>query len=328
MLEKTKVVAAKAKKKIVAKSPELLIATGIVATVGGVVLACKATLKVNDILDEHKENVDKIHEASDKGKTADGAEYTERDAKKDTTTLYIQTGCKLAKNYAPAVIFVGAGIASFLASNNVLKKRNAALAAAYAAVDTAFKDYRARVIDRFGEEVDQQLRYNIKAVETEEEETDENGKTKKKKKKIETADASMYARYIRRGDHNWFNNPDSFKMFIEGQQSYLNDILHSRPLVSANGYNIMTLNEVYKSLGLSETLPGMVVGWMYDLKNPIGDNYIDISWQKVNIPDEDGGYEEAYLLDFNVDGNVYEFQTEKQGLHSRRSGNFFRDVYA
>ena len=309
--------------KISQKSPEILVGVGIVSTIAGVVLACKETLKVDDILDNHKETLDRIHEAAESGKTVDGREYTDQDAKKDTTVLYFKTGVAMAKNYTPAAIFVVTGITSFLASNNVLKKRNFALAATLTAVDTAFKDYRQRVIDRFGEEVDYQLKNNIRVEEIEETEVDEKGKEKKKKRKIEIADASQYARYIRKGDKNWYNDEENMKMFLNGQMSYLNDILHAKAYGS--GINIMTLNEVYRSLGLEESVPGMVVGWIYDVKNPVGDNYIDISCHKVNIPDGFGHYEEAYLLDFNVDGNVFQYKTEAEGFKSRRSGIFNRD---
>lgn len=323
MKTKFAMTARKAKAGIVNKSPEILVITGIVATVAGVVVACKETLKVEPILDEHKEVLEKIHKADESGKTEDGREYTKQDVKKDTTVLYLKTGTKLAKNYAPAAALVACGIVSFLASNNVLKKRNVALAAALTTVDTAFKDYRQRVVERFGEEVDYQLKNNIKVEEVEETEVDEKGKEKKKKRKIEVAEASQYARYIRKGDRNWYNDEENMRLFINGQMSYLNDILHAKAYGS--GINIMTLNEVYRSLALEESVAGMVVGWLYDVKNPIGDNYIDISCHKVNIPDGDGGYEEAYLLDFNVDGNVFQYKTEADGFKSKRSGIFHRD---
>ena len=41
----------------------------------------------------------------------------------------------------------------------VLVKRNIALAAAYTAVDKSFKEYRGRVIERFGKELDRELKY-------------------------------------------------------------------------------------------------------------------------------------------------------------------------
>ena len=84
-------------------SPEILMVTGIIGVVASTVIACKATLKVNDILDNAKLEVEKIHECAARTDLVD--EYSEQDKKKDLAIVYVQTGVKLAKLYAPAVIF-------------------------------------------------------------------------------------------------------------------------------------------------------------------------------------------------------------------------------
>ena len=48
-------------------SPEILVVAGVVGTVASAVLACKATLKVDKVLDETKEKMDKVHESAEKG---------------------------------------------------------------------------------------------------------------------------------------------------------------------------------------------------------------------------------------------------------------------
>ena len=142
-------------------SPEILVAVGVVGTVTSTVMACKATLKVNDILDETKDTIDKIHECAENPDMADN--YSIEDSKKDLTTVYIQTGVKLAKLYAPAVTLGVLSVGCIVKSNNILTKRNAALAAAYTAVDKSFKEYRGRVVERFGTGLDRELKYDIKA---------------------------------------------------------------------------------------------------------------------------------------------------------------------
>ena len=144
-------------------SPEILMVAGVAGVVVSAVMACKATLKVDAVMDETKEKMDKIHKAEEDGVTDAGEDYSREDAKKDTVIVYAQTGLKLAKTYAPAVAIGALSITSILASNNILRKRNVALAAAYATVDKSFKEYRNRVIEKFGQEVDRELRYNIKA---------------------------------------------------------------------------------------------------------------------------------------------------------------------
>lgn len=161
-------------------SPEILIVAGVVGTVASTVLACKATTKIESILEESKNTIDTIHQCS------------EDDAKKDLAIVYIQTGVKLAKLYAPSVALGTLSIVSMVASNQILRKRNVALAAAYATVDKTLKEYRERVVERFGQEVDNELRYNIKAKKLEETVTDpETGKEKKVKKTVDVADPTV-----------------------------------------------------------------------------------------------------------------------------------------
>ena len=161
-------------------SPEILVTVGVVGAVVSAVMACKATTKIDEILNEAAENLDKIHGCADNPDMAE--KYDEDDAKRDTAIIYANAGMKLAKLYAPAVGIGLLSLSSILASNNILRKRNAALAAACAVAERSFKEYRERVVERFGKEVDRQLRYNIKAAEVEETVTDEKGKEKKVKK--------------------------------------------------------------------------------------------------------------------------------------------------
>lgn len=113
-------------------SPEILMVAGVAGVVVSTVMACKATLKVDAVMDETKEKMDKIHKAEKDGATESGEDYFIEDAKKDTAIVYAQTGLKLAKIYAPAIVIGALSITSILASNNILRKRNVALAAAYA----------------------------------------------------------------------------------------------------------------------------------------------------------------------------------------------------
>lgn len=282
-------------------SPEILVVTGVVGTVASAVMACKATTKLDGILSESKEKIDKIHEVAADESFAD--RYTQEDASKDLTIVYAQTAIKVAKLYAPAVILGALSITSILASNNILRKRNVALAAAYATIDKSFKEYRGRVIERFGKEVDHQLKYNIKAQKVEETVTDpETGKEKKVKKTIDVVDIdgySEYARFFDDGCKGWEKDAEMNLSFLRAQQQYANDLLRAR------GY--LFLNEVYRMLGIPESKAGQIVGWTYDPTDPSGDNWVDFGIYDVNKPkarDFVNGYERTILLDFNVDGPI------------------------
>lgn len=281
-------------------SPEIMVTAGVVGVVTSAVMACKATTKAGSIIEEKNSEMAKIHKVSE---TVDASEYSEQDLKKDTAIVYVQTGVKFAKLYGPSIALGVVSIASILAGHNILRKRNFALAAAYTAVDTSFKEYRSRVVDRFGKELDRELRYNIKAQEVEETVVDEKtGKEKKVKKTVEVADPntySDYARFFEDGCNGWSKNPEFNLMFLKNQQSYANDLLKTR------GH--LFLNEVYDLLGIPRTQAGNVVGWIYDEEHPNGDNFVDFGIYDINKAknrDFVNGYERTILLDFNVDGDI------------------------
>lgn len=290
-------VASKTVMKLKKHSPEILVVAGIVGTVVSAVLACKATTKVAEILDETKGTLDTIHEGMETG-AINGQEYTTEDGKKDTVVVYAQTGMKLAKLYGPAIILGTLSITSILASNNILRKRNVALGAAYAAIDKSFKEYRGRVIERFGEQVDTELKYGIKAKKFEEIEVDpETGKEKKIKKTVMVADPNLqsdYAVYFDSKSRNYETNPDYNRMFLKAQQAFANDKLQTR------GH--LFLNEVLDDLDLPRTPAGQIVGWTKD--GP--DGYVNFRIVEVERETEDGRHEPALLLDFNVEGNIWE----------------------
>lgn len=278
-------------------SPEILVVAGVVGAVASAVIACKATTKVGKITEEAKDMIDSIHEAEKNGVTPAGEAYTKEDCQKDLAITYVQTGIKYAKLYAPAVILGSLSVTSILASNNILRKRNIALGAAYAAIDKSYKEYRGRVIERFGEQVDQELKYNIKAKKFEEVETDpETGKQKKVKKTVMVADPNLqsdYAVYFDNKSRNYETNMDYNRMFLKAQQQYANDKLQARGHVY--------LNEVLDDLDLPRTPAGQIVGWTKD--GP--DGYINFRIIEVKRETEDGRHEPALLLDFNVEGNIW-----------------------
>lgn len=285
-------------------SPEILLAAGIVGTVASAVMACKATLKVNEVLDTAKEDIDKIHEATEKGVTEAGKPYTPEDSKKELAVVYVRTVVDFAKLYGPAVILGSLSITSILASNNILRKRNVALAAAYAAVDNGFKEYRDRVIDRFGKELDRELKYNLKAKEVEEVVMNEDGSETTVKKTIEVTDESVghspYSVIYDDGCIGWTKDPELNKFFLMNCQDYANRQLKEK------GH--LLLNDVYEMIGIPKTKAGHVVGWIYDPENGHGDNYVDFGILDIHNERKRAfvnGYERNIILDFNVDGDIY-----------------------
>lgn len=287
------------------KSPELLVAAGIAGVVVSAVMACKATIKASEVAEETKETIDEIHEIEEQGVTRAGNAYSADDAKKDLTTTYLQTGVKYAKLYAPSVILGAASITCIVASHRVLKKRNIALAAAYTTLDKSFKEYRGRVMERFGEQVEKEIRYNIKAKEIKKTVVDETGKKEKVKEVVDTPavdgwDPSQYSPYARRFDEthpNWTKIPDMNLFYLKARQAQANDMLKTR------GH--LFLNEVYDLMGFPRTKAGAVVGWLYDPKRPeLGDPYVDFGMYEIREGEDFESYTKSYILDFNVVGDI------------------------
>lgn len=283
-------------------SPEILLVAGVVGVVTSAVMACKATTKVNDVLVNAKEQTDKIHQVlEDENITEE--QYSEEDSKKDLAIVYVQTGLNLVKLYGPSVVLGTLSIASILASNNIMRKRNVALAAAYTAVDTSFKEYRGRVVERFGKDMDRELRYDIKAQEVERVETDENGNETVVKEVINVGhDRSDYAKCFDEYNPNFTRDADLNFCFVKQTQNYINEKLHE------DGY--VFLNDVYAALGFPKTRVGQLVGWLDKETYPKskGDGFIDFGMYEPN--NESGhrfvnGYERSVWLDFNVDGPIY-----------------------
>lgn len=285
--------------KISKHSPEILIVVGVAGAITSTVLACKATLKLDEILEKSKNDLDDIHEAKE---TIE--EYTEKDYKNDIAITYVKTGVSIAKLYAPAITIGTLSVAAILGSHDILKKRNAALASAYALVDRSYKEYRKRVVEELGDDMDRHFKFNTRLEEIETSETDEKGKTKTKKETVEVVDNdvleySEYARFFDETCDSWTKDPEYNMTFLIAQQTYWNNKLQQ------DGY--VFLNDVYNSLGMEKSKVGQVAGWVYRPEDKNHDSYISFGLfdnkskaarRFVN------GYENVILLDFNVDGYI------------------------
>lgn len=266
-------------------SPTLLFAAGVTGVVASAVLACRATLKLEELLAE-------TEDALNVAKNLEHDKYSDKDRQKDIAYVYVRTAVKVSKLYGPAIILGTASISALVGSHHILSKRNAALTAAYATLQKGFDEYRQRVIDEFGEDKEHELRYQIKEVE----QKDKDGKKEIKLKA--TAGSSIYARFFDTNNQNWNPNSEYNLIFLRAQQNYLNDKLRARGHVF--------LNEVYDNLGMDHSSEGAVVGWLWEAD---GDNYIDFGVFGDTACDSFYDFvtgHEGIWLDFNVDGVIYD----------------------
>ena len=318
MLNKTEIVnkmsraAHKVGFKLKKHSPEILVVSGVVGMVTATVVACKATTKLDQILEEGKKKEEKfktyeVPAPAENEENTEVVEYTEEDKNKDLFIVKVQTYANVVKLYAPAAALGVLSATAILAGPNITRKRNVALSAAFTAVTNDFKNYRNRLIDRFGEELDKELRFNIKNKEVEETTVNEDGSesTVKKIVPVMSGDPNVYSQYsvvYDDGCNGWTKDPESNKKFLIMQQNYANEKLKRK------GY--LFLNEVYEALGVPRTKAGQIVGWIYDEKNPIGDNFVDFGIFDIyndSACNFVNGYERNIILDFNVDGDILNY---------------------
>jgi len=280
-------------------SPQILFGVGVVGMVGSTILACRATLQLDEVLNSIESDKSKAKLAKaqvDSGELSDDITYTESEYRKDLMIISTRGVGHIAKLYAPAVLLGAGSIGCLTKSHHILQDRNLALTAAYALVDGAFTRYREQVIDRYGEEVDRDLRYQSEEIDIVDEETGEISTV------IRAVDGpgSAYARFFdEMASTSWSRSPDINMLFLRTVQNYCNDRLKS--------HGHIFLNEVYRELGLSHTKAGAVVGWRWQKDS--GDNFIDFGiWDGGSsvVNDFFNGRDGSILLDFNVDGVIYD----------------------
>lgn len=122
-------------------SPEILTGLGIAGMISTVVFAIRATPKALALIEEEK--LRRYHE--------------DRDEKLTTMeTVKITWKC-----YVPTLITGASSIACVIGANSVSTRRTAAIAAAYQLSETAFNEYREKVVATIGEKKEQLVKDKV-----------------------------------------------------------------------------------------------------------------------------------------------------------------------
>jgi hypothetical protein len=272
------------------QSPHVFFVAGVIGSITGTVLASRATLKLSDTLDKAKEDLSTVHSNRTSLAHSTTITYTESEFKKDLAYCYGKIAIDITKLYAPAIIVSTASIAALTGSHVQLSRRNAALMAAYAAVQKAYDEYRERVREQLGDERELDIYHAAKT------EVIENEKGKKEEvKSIDPNKWSPYAKIFDEYSKHWEKDPELNRLYITCQQNYANNLLKVRGHVF--------LNEVYDMLGFDRTKAGAVVGWVI---GEDGDNFVDFGIYEAYNSRFVNGFERSIVLDFNVDGVIYD----------------------
>lgn len=285
-------------------SPEILLVLGIAGLVTGTILACVETTKLPKIKEEKDDALDDMHVRLDQDPDVITESTNLPAIKKETTAIYLKTGVKYVGLYAPAVIVSGLSLSCLVVSNVILRKRLIGVSAAYAAIATSFKEYRGRVAERYGDEIEKEIRYNIKPQEITTTVIDGRGKEKEKKDTIKVIDTNGYSDFAVMyddGNIGWTKDPQANRQFLKSQQWAATQRLKKE--------KYLFVNDVYEMLGFPKTQAGQVAGWIYDEENPVGDNFVDFGIFDVTKESSRNfvnGYERSIMLDFNIDGRILE----------------------
>lgn len=287
-------------------SPEILVAAGIGTGVVAAIVACKQTIKANDIVTEARKNLQNIEDVKELAANNE-VEYTEENEQEDRKTIGMQVAVGMVKTYALPVGLGVLSITCILAGHHILKKRNVALAAAYSALSTDFMNYRKRVVDKYGKDVDFMLKNGLeKQIVANQVIDPETGEVKETKEEVLTYEGDKLSQYARVfdevGSTQWTPSADHNRAFLLMEQNYFNERIKTR------GY--IFLNEVYERLGFRPTKAGSVVGWVYQNADYEGIDFGIFTAHTQKAAEFLEGTEPSIILDFNVQGDILSLVTE------------------
>ncbi len=310
--------ASRVSKTVVEHSPEIFMTIGVVGSVAAAVYACNATLKAPKILDDSKEMLNDIRIAH---ATIPDEEYSETDYRRDLVIAYGRTSWEFVKLYGPSIALGMFSLGCIFASNNILKTRNAELAATCASIDMAYRKYRKNVIAKYGADVDKEMRLGLKSEKVDV--IQEDGTVKKEK--VLTADPiNDYTLIFGPEETNEATKSACYnKAYLTNIQNTMTDLLRSR-YRSPEHPGYLYWEEVLPQLGFDPreerktyTKDGQKrksrtchhVGWIYDPDNQelYGDGYVDFRLEKAYNKRANDGYEPAYIIDPNIDGYIDEY---------------------
>ena len=303
--------AAKVAFKLKKAAPTIAVVSGTIGTVGAGVWAVKKTATdAPDVLDEIKEDISNVKEKE----LGTGA----------LVGAYAKGGLKIIKLYSGPIILEVGSVCAILYGYNIVNGRLVAMGATAAALEelnartnATVQNYRRALAERYGADFDKDIAFSEsdlianfgnpeeaipveKKVDEDGNEHEEEGHWELSRDVKNPCDViSPYAVIFDETSTEWSTDPEYNKMTLRRIQQICNDLLHSR------GH--LFLNDVYHELGLPDTRIGQMVGW---IDGGDGDNYVDFGIydiQAVNNRREFiNGYEPSIILDFNVDGVIWD----------------------
>ena len=201
-------------------SPEILMAIGITGMITTTVLAVKATPKAIRLMEERKNEL-------------------EVESLTPVETVKVTWKC-----YIPAAISGVTSIACLVGSHSVNARRNAALAAAYKLSETAFSEYREKVVETIGDKKERVVRDKVS------------------EKQVKDNPISRTEVIVTGKGQTLCFEPLSSRYFysdlekIKRAENKLNKDIITDPFDTG-----VTVNDFYEEIGLPTTATGDGLGW-------------------------------------------------------------------
>lgn len=244
-------------------SPEILMGIGIAGMITTTVIAVKSTPKALSLMDKELKRQNK--ELADEAERNGEAMFAEIAKLKPIDVLRVTWKC-----YIPTVTIGAASIACLIGASSVHSKRNAILATAYKLSETAFSEYKEKVIETIGEKKEEVIRDKVHKERMEKDPVSKN--------EVFITDSGETLCYD-------YNTGRYFKSDIEKIRRAINT-LNKKMLL--DGY--VSLNEFYEEIGIARTSTGDRLGWNTD------SDLIDLNFSSQLT--EDG--KPCLVIDFKV----------------------------
>lgn len=284
--------------------PTIMVVTGIGGVAVGAYKAAQAAPEAKEAIEEFKTMRESVEQCD-----------VDPEVKREMVTEGYKTlGHGLLHAYAKPALLVSGGAALILGGHGMISKKLATTTASLISTDNLFKNYRQNVIEDQGEDADFRYRTGIKKVEVESIEQDVRGRKRKVKKEIDVVDdviGNPFMKFFDEANPNFSKNPTTNLYWLKKHEEWFNDRLR------AEGY--LFLNDVLYDLGFNRCSEGSVYGWLYDPDNPGAHNNVSLGIKDIRrktIQNSINGYEPVILLDFNVDGVIYD-KIPKFGQYGR-----------
>jgi len=243
---------------VVKNAPKILTAVGIISYAGAVLTTVKSTQKIEAKL---ANDVDKLRALKDDLKNKEAinmGEIVVKDVKREMLKTSLHAVGTTIKVYLPTLILFTTGTTCILSASSIMYKRQAALTAAYGALNTTFAKYRERVAEKYGVEEERAIRQGAELVKD-----PKTGEVTYQQTQdvIDTDYSIIYDDTCER----WQDGQN-----LSCQASYLEYIqAQLQQRLEDNGY--LFLEDVYDALGVNKLmlddrkLQAMkVVGWLFD----------------------------------------------------------------